>query len=80
MSIAVPVIWTHGAAGRMVACMQKAMQATKFGSDGRSACNIFIMNEAEAHAVYALHNNECGLNVRHFLLHGLQALIFLAGW
>lgn len=38
----------------MTCCMQAAIKAAKFGSDGITVTNLFMVNEAEAAAMNAL--------------------------
>jgi hypothetical protein len=47
-------------------CIQQAMRRTRFGVDEQSICNIFMVNEAEAAATYAISEMEDRLRVnRH---------------
>jgi hypothetical protein len=55
MTFCVPVCWSARANATMSACAQKAMKAIKLGTDGISIPHMFMVNEAEAAAMYALH-------------------------
>ena len=54
LSFTVPVCWTAKANSVMSSCLQEAMRQTQFGIDKQDICNIFMVNEAEAAATYAL--------------------------
>jgi hypothetical protein len=47
----------------MSSCIEAAMKYVRFGTDGLSMCNLFMVNEAEASAVYAMHSELFSLKV-----------------
>jgi len=63
VTLAVPVCWSARANNVMSACLQSAMRRAKFGTDGISLPLIFMVNEAEAAAMYALTSENVVLNV-----------------
>jgi hypothetical protein len=54
LTFTVPVCWSAKANSIMSNCLQQAMRQTQFGVDEQSICNIFMVNEAEAAATYAI--------------------------
>jgi hypothetical protein len=50
----VPVCYKPSAIAILGAAIEGAMKEVKFGTDGESPCNIFIVHEAEAQAMHAL--------------------------
>jgi hypothetical protein len=54
ITFCVPVCWSVGAIVTMNACAEKAMQKAKLGTDGTTVPLMFLVNEAEAAAMYAL--------------------------
>jgi hypothetical protein len=63
LTLAVPVCWSARANAIMSSCLQSAMKTTRFGTDGVSNPLLFMVNEAEAAATYALVSAKAGLDV-----------------
>lgn len=63
VTLAVPVCWSVRANAVMSNCLQLAMKRTHFGTDGVSSPLLFMVNEAEAAAMYALTSEHELLNV-----------------
>jgi len=59
----VPVVWGVEAQATMARCFDQAMKAARFGSNGSTPCDLFMVNEAEAAAANALHGGLYGLTV-----------------
>jgi hypothetical protein len=57
------VCWTAGANAVMSSCLETAMKNTKFGTDGTTPPLLFMVNEAEAAALNALHSEQAKLAV-----------------
>ena len=45
--------------------VERAMKEVKFGTDGESPCNLFVVHEAEAQAMQALAESTNELEVIH---------------
>lgn len=54
MIYCVPVYYSPSAFAILGAQLERAMKEVRFGTNGDSPCNIFIVHEAEAHATQAL--------------------------
>ena len=67
MTFCVPVCWNTRDNAMMSACVQEAMKKVKIGVDESGFCNLFMVNEAEAAAMYALTSDVLGLEVQSFL-------------
>jgi hypothetical protein len=52
----------------MSSCLQQAMKQTRFGIDKQGICNVFMVNEAEAAATYAISCLKHKLRVSQHLL------------
>jgi hypothetical protein len=62
--LTVPVSWSARANAVLNTCLQSAMKMTQFGTDGVSTPLLFMVNEAEAAATYALTSEKAALDVR----------------
>ncbi|CAO2655819.1 Nn.00g046220.m01.CDS01 [Neocucurbitaria sp. VM-36] len=54
ITFCVPVCWKPSANTTMSGCLQEAMKKVHLGVDGRGVYNLFMVNEAEAAAMYTL--------------------------
>lgn len=63
----VPVCYNPSAVAILSAQVERAMKNVKFGTDGKSPCNIFVVHEAEAQAMQALTESLNELEVSSFL-------------
>jgi hypothetical protein len=66
LTFTVPVCWSAKANSVMSNCLQQAMRQTHFGVDEQSICNIFMVNEAEAAATYAISSLKHRLRVSQY--------------
>ena len=65
VTFAVPVSWTAGNNAIMTQCVIDAMTRAELGvTQGSPTPNLFMVNEAEAAAIYALDSGLHYLNVR----------------
>ncbi|KZM26023.1 hypothetical protein ST47_g2822 [Ascochyta rabiei] len=56
VTFCVPVCYNPAAVAILGAQVERAMRDVRFGTDGKSPCNIFVVHEAEAQAMHALTN------------------------
>ncbi|KAJ8115705.1 hypothetical protein OPT61_g2702 [Boeremia exigua] len=54
VTVCVPVCYSPAAVAITSAQVERAMKEMRFGTDGESPCNIFVVHEAEAQAMQAL--------------------------
>lgn len=54
VTFCVPVCYNPFAVTTLGAQVERTMQEVKFGTDGQSPCNIFVVHEAETQAMQAL--------------------------
>lgn len=60
-----PVCYKPSAVATLGAQIERAMKQVRFGTDGQSPCNLFIVHEAEAQAMQALTEHLNELEVRY---------------
>lgn len=54
MTFCVPVCYSPSAVAILGAAVELAMKQVRFGTDGETPCNIFVVHEAEAQSMHAL--------------------------
>ncbi|KAH7383351.1 hypothetical protein BKA66DRAFT_584980 [Pyrenochaeta sp. MPI-SDFR-AT-0127] len=70
LAFAVPVVWTANSNMIMSQCIQDAMRATSLGAqaDRAKECNLFMVDEAEAHASHVLKANHYNIQLGDIVL------------